>query len=42
MSKSQNRKDFPKAAKMIDAFRKQFPGLKVLYVSENGKQVGKK
>jgi len=42
MTKKQNRMDFPKIAKVIDAFRKQFPDLKVLYVSENKKELGKK
>jgi len=42
MSKSQNRKDFPEMAKVIDIFRKRFSGLKVQYVRENGKEVGKR
>lgn len=42
MNKNQNRKDFPQVAKMIDAFRNKFPDLKVLYVCENGKEVGRR
>jgi len=42
MSKSQNRKDFPAMAKLIDIFRKQFPGIKVQYVRENGKEIGRR
>jgi len=42
MSKSENRHNFPEMAKVIDQFRKQFPGLKVQYVRENGKEVGRK
>ncbi|MFV2058051.1 MAG: hypothetical protein ACC707_16420 [Thiohalomonadales bacterium] len=41
MSKKQNRNDFPQVAKIIDAFRKQFPGLNVFYVKENGKEFKK-
>jgi len=42
MTKTKNRNDFPKAAKIIDAFRKQFSDLNVLYVRENNKELGKK
>ncbi len=40
--KSQNQLDFPKCAKVIAAFRQKFSELKVIYVSENGKEQGKK
>ena len=33
-----NRREFPKCAKIIDAFRKAFGPVKVLRVSENGKE----
>jgi len=42
VSKSQNRKDFPQMAKVIDIFRKQFLGVKVQYVRENGKELGRR
>jgi len=42
VSKNKNRTDFPKAAKIIDAFRKKFPDLKVIYVCENQKELGRK
>jgi len=42
MSKSQNRKDFPEMAKVISQFRKRFSSLKVIYVRENGKELGRR
>ncbi len=40
--KTKNQIDFPICAKVIAAFKKSFPELKVLYVRENGKEQGKK
>ncbi len=38
---TQNKINFPECAKVITAFKKQFPDLKVFYVRENGKEIGK-
>lgn len=41
--KSDNRKNFPKCTAVIDALRAEFGnGIKVTYVEENGKSIGKK
>lgn len=42
MNKSKNRTDFPEMAKVIDVFKKQFPGLKVLYVREKDQELGRR
>jgi len=42
MTKTKNRNDFPEVAKIIDGFRKYFPGLTVLCVRENDRELGKK
>ena len=39
-AKARNRQDFPFAASMIDALRKDFPEASVSYAEENGKFYG--
>jgi len=39
-SKSQNRKDFPLCAIIIDQCRKAFGNVKVQFISEKGKSLG--
>jgi biotin synthase-like enzyme len=40
--KTQNQIDFPECAKVIAAFKKHFPKLRVSYVRENDKEQGRK
>lgn len=42
MSREQNRADFPKATEMFDEIRATYPDARVLWASENGREIGRR